>query len=148
MGHTRQTVVVAVALVGIALAPGCMDGDPVGEILKTRMLWKVDLAGFVQRENGAISAQFRLSGPVNNRLQYLTVKIELLDASDRLLAESWEIFDLREVKRGGPVERFLTIPGPDGEGVVESIRMDPVNYPEPDEYAHIAELAGLEPPAD
>lgn len=148
MGRIRQSVVVAVVLVCIALVPGCMESDPARKILKTRKLWKVDLASFVVREDGAISAQFRLSGPVNSLLQDLTVKIELLDASGQVLAESWESFDLRDVKRGGPVERFITIPGPDGEGMVESIRLDPVHYPEPDEYAHIVELSGLAPPVD
>ena len=148
MGHIRQSIVVAVVLACIALIPGCMEGDPAGKILKTRKLWKVDLSSFVLREDGAISAQFRLSGPVNSRLQYLTVKLELLDVSGQVLAYSWESFDLRDVKRGGPVERFITIPGPDGEGMVESIRLDPVHYPEPDEYAHIVELAGLAPPVD
>ncbi len=88
MGRIGKSVVVAVVLVSIALAPGCTHDDPAGEVLKARRLWKVDLVGFVEREGGAISAQFRLSGPVYSPLTYLTVRIELLDESGDA-AEIW-----------------------------------------------------------
>jgi hypothetical protein len=140
--------VLAAVLVFVALCPGCAEYDPAREVLNTRRNWNVDLAGFVQRDDGAISAQFRLSGPVDSRLDDLTVKIELLDAAGDSMSATWESFDLRDVKRGGPVERFLTVPGPGGGAVVDSIRLDPVHYPEPADYAHIPELAGLTPPGE
>ncbi|MBD3868462.1 MAG: hypothetical protein IFK94_10100 [Acidobacteria bacterium] len=145
MERIRRQWAPAAVLVLIALCMGCEAEDPARNVLKTRRLWNVDLSGFVQREDGAISAQFRLSGPVDNRLDDLTVKIELLDAAGGELSTTWESFDLRDVKRGGPVERFLTISGPGDDAVVESIRLDPVHYPETADYAHILELAGLAP---
>jgi len=139
----------AVAVLLLAtLGVGCAESDPARDILNTRRQWKVDLAGFVQREDGAVSAQFRLSGPVNSDLADLTVKVELLDGADAILLSTWKSFDLRDVQRGGPVEAFLTIDSP-GEGmVVESIRLDPVHYPEPGDFAHILELDMLAPAAE
>ena len=148
MKSIRTGLAILVLLAPVVLAPACRPQDPARDILKTRMQWKVDLTGFVQREDGAISAQFRLSGPVDSRLDDLTVKIDLLDAAGDSLSASWESFDLRDVQRGGPVERFLTVSGPVDGAVVESIRLDPVHYPEPADYAHIPELAGLTPPAE
>ena len=143
----RRVAWIPVVLV-LALTPGCGGSDSGREILKTRRLWKVDLAGFVQRDDGVVSAQFRLSGPAGSKLDVLTVKIDLLDAEDRVLSGNWKSFDLREVRRGGPVEQFITIESPGAGVVVESIRLDPVHYPEPADYAHIPELHGMAPPAE
>lgn len=143
----RLAAVVATLTV-LVIASGCGPSDPAREVLETRRHWKVDLMGFVQQEDGAVSAQFRLSGPVYSKLADLTVRCDLLDAEDRIISTHWNSFDLREVRRGGPVERFLTVRPPDGSLAVESIRLDPVHYPEPGDYAHIPELDGLGPPAD
>ncbi len=42
---------------------GCLPRDPTEAVLEVRRAWKVDLISFIEREDGAVSAQFRLSGP-------------------------------------------------------------------------------------
>ena len=134
---------VAVACL-LVLLVGCAPQDPVQSVLKERRLWKVDLLSFLVREDGKVSAQFRLTGPVKSNIDRLTVRIEQLDASGQVLAVSWNAFDISDVSRGGPVDQYLVLNAPSGGDEVDSLRVDPMWVPEPSDIQHIPELQGLE----
>ena len=140
----KRFVSAAVLLIAcLVLAVGCAPRDPAEEILQVRRAWKVDLVSFIEREDRSVSAQFRLSGPAYNDLTELTVFLELLDEGGNVVGASWPVFDLSDAPRGGPVEKYLIVPGPTGGQAVESIRLDLVPVPGPDQVAHIRELQGL-----
>ncbi len=124
----------------LVLLAGCAAEDPVQRVLKERRSWKVDLLSFLVREDGKVSAQFRLTGPVKNNLERLTVRIEQLDQSGEILAVSWNAFDISEVRRGGPVDRYVVLDGPPGGGEVESLRVDPMFIPDPSDYPKMPEV--------
>ena len=141
MKRMVSAVIVACFLV---LLIGCVANDPVQSVLKERRVWKVDLLSFLVRDDGKVSANFRLTGPVSNNLETLTVRIEQLDATGKVLAVSWNAFNISEVRRGGPVEKYLLLDPPAGGGEVESLRVDPMVQPDPSDMEHIQELQGLE----
>jgi|GEM_PF-6177657 len=135
---------IAVSVVfGLSLFTGCARPDPIEKALEERRGWKVDLVTFLVKEDGKTSAQFRLTGPVDNHLEQLTVKVEQLDADGEVLSASWNTFDVAEVRRGGTVERLLLLDPPADGGQVESLRVDPLVTPDPSDYDHLPELQGL-----
>jgi hypothetical protein len=141
MKSIAAVIMVACLLV---LLVGCAPEDPVQSVLKERRLWKIDLLSFLVREDGKVSAQFRLTGPVKSSLERLTVRIEQLDLSGQVLAVSWNAFDISDVSRGGPVDQYLVLDAASGGEEIESLRVDPMLVPEPSDIPHIPELQGLE----
>ena len=138
-----RPVLTALVLV-LSVLVGCGPSDPQERILAQRALWKVDLLSFLVREDGKVSAQFRLTGPVKSNIERLTVRIEQLDPSGEVLAVSWNAFDISDVSRGGPVDQYLVLNAPSGGEEVDSLRVDPMWVPELSDMPHIPELQGLE----
>lgn len=133
-------------LLGIILATsvilaGCSSKSPEQKVLDARSLWKVEIVDSIEHEDGSLSAQFRLSGPVKNELETLTVRIEMLGVDDRVLQTLWHPFDVAGVERGITVERVVRLPATSEP--IGNLAVDPVRSPTPDQIPNIPELANL-----
>lgn len=134
----RPIVVVVTALVVLA---ACSIKSPQQKVLDARALWKVEIIDSIEHEDGSLSAQFRLSGPVKNELEALTVKIELLGTDDSVLQTVWHSFDIAGVDRGVTVERIVRLPAT--AAPIGNLAVDPIRNPTADQIANIPELASL-----
>ena len=135
----RFLVPAAVLLVAVTL-PGCGPSDPRERVLRERARWQVSQLGqWAMGEDGTITLRLRVSGPVQSKLQTLTVRVEFLDASGESLGPVWRPLDLSGVQRGGPKDLVLRLRAPEGVDV-EGIVVDTVPSPAPDEIPHIDEL--------
>lgn len=124
-----------------ALLVGCGPRDPRAAVLEQRAAWDVELLSTVIREDGSALAQFRLSGPVNRKLDRLTVRIDLLDGEGAVLRSDWHVFDLTDIERGVPTEKLVALPATDP--APEGITFDTVLAPTVEQEARIAELDGV-----
>jgi hypothetical protein len=133
----------AILAIGLLLAClGCAGSDPVDKVLKQRARWKVELLSFTVLEDGRSRASFRLSGPVKNELETLTVRLDMVDVNEEVIQTVWHSFDVSDIQRGVPTERSVNLPPTDVP--VEGIGMDAVLQPSEDDFRHIPELAGIE----
>jgi len=130
-----------VALVGVAVLAGCSLSDPAERVRKERARWTVLPLEWVQLDDGAIHIGTRISGPPNSRIDALTVRIDLQDAAGARVSRHWHTFDLTQVPRGGPKDVPVRLPPT--EQVVESVSLQVVLDPSPEEAAQIKELQDL-----
>jgi hypothetical protein len=107
-------------------------------VLEERSRWKVELLDWVEHEGRGLTMTTRVSGPVHSKLPWLTVRVDLLDASGEPVQRLWHSFDLAEVERGGPRE-FTTRLTVTTEGV-EQLSLNPVLRPTEEEAAQLREL--------
>ena len=89
-------------------------------------------------EDGRITLNARLLGPVRSKIDRLTVRIEMRDAQGSVVDHEWWTLDLSEIKRGGPKDVLIRLPA--REAAVEELTIDPVLEPGPQEIPHIEEL--------
>jgi len=86
----------------------------------------------------------RLSGPPSSSIDALTVRIDLLDATEQTVKQVWHTFDLEPIARGGPMDVTVLLAA---EGlVIEGIGIHRVLEPGPDDERQIRELAPAEAP--
>ncbi len=132
-----------IALLAVVLAaPACSPEDPVEEVLEQRARWKVEMLSSVFREDGSSLSTFRLSGPVNRKLDALTIRVDLLDGNGDRLDSAWHTFDLKGIERGTPTEKTVALPAHDP--MPEGITFSPVLAPTEEDRRHLVELQGLE----
>jgi len=137
----RTTCLWAATALAAALFAGCGPSDPYEAALKERTRWTVELLSFTPLEDGSAIAGFRLSGPVNNRLKQLTVRLDIQGADGDVIESVWHTFDVSDAKRGVTVERSVKLPATAVPG--ETLAMDPVLQPGEDDIPRIPELASL-----
>ena len=89
-------------------------------------------------EDGRITLNARLLGPVRSQIDRLTVRIELRDAQGTVVDREWWTLDLSGIQRGGPEDVLIRLPA--REVAVEELTIDPVLDPTPEEISHIEEL--------
>ncbi len=89
-------------------------------------------------QDGRITLNARLLGPVRSKIDRLTVRIEMRDAQGRVVDHEWRTLDLSEIQRGGPEDILIRLPA--REVAVEELTSDPVLDPGPEEIPHIEEL--------
>ena len=131
-------IAVVVLCAAVLCVAGCQPSDPEAKILKQRARWDVQLLSWVQAADSSIQMSTRLTGPPSSSIETLTVRIDLLDASERTINEVWHTFDLEPIARGGPLDVTVLLPA---EGLqVEGIAIHRVLEPSPDERQHIPEL--------
>lgn len=94
---------------------------------------------WAMREDGTITLNARVSGPVHSKLERLTVRIVLQDAAGNPVGHVWRTLDLSGIKRGGPEDILLRLEAPAGASV-EGIGIDTVPVPGPEDLPHIEEL--------
>lgn len=133
--------ILLVALVAAVLFSACSSKTPEQEVLDARDLWKVEIVDSIEHEDGSLSAQFRLSGPVKNDLETLTVRIEILGVDDQVLETVWHPFDVSGIERGITVEQVVRLPAT--VEPIGNLAVDPVRRPTPEQIPHIPELATL-----
>ena len=89
-------------------------------------------------EDGRITLNARLVGPVRSKIDRLTVRIELRDAQSVVVDHEWWTVDLSGIRRGGPKDVLIRLPA--REVAVEELTIDPVLNPGPEEIPNIEEL--------
>jgi hypothetical protein len=118
----------------------CGPSDPRERILEERERWKVSTLGqWAMSQDGAITLNLRVSGPVQSELEQLTVRVLFQDATGNTLAHEWRTLDLSGIQRGGPEDILLRLQAPAGASV-EGIGVDTVPVPAPEDIPHIEEL--------
>jgi hypothetical protein len=117
---------------------GCQPSDPREKVLKQRSRWDVQLLSWIQGDDGSIRMTTRLSGPPSSSIADLTVRIDLLDATEQTVKQVWHTFDLAPIARGGPKDVTVLLAA---EGLaIEGIGIHRVLEPGPDDEPHIREL--------
>ena len=132
-------LVPATCLLVLLVLPHCGPSDPHERILEDRARWKVSNLGWAMDDEGAITLNVRVSGPVRSSLDRLTVRILLQDAAGNSVTDEWRTLDLSGIERGGPEDLLLRLQAPEGTSV-EGIGIDTVPVPGPDDIPHIEEL--------
>ena len=118
----------------------CAPADPLVEALEQRNFWQVIPLNWVQDEAGVVSVSVRLSGPQRSGIEQLTVLVRLVDSTGNSVGEHWHTFDLSDIERGGPVDRFIRL-----RGIPPADQMDIDTLPVPtaEQQAQMPELQGL-----
>ena len=133
---------------GIVLGPviplilalsACAPADPHRKVLEERARWAVNLEGWATREDGTITAEFLVKGPVRSDLRQLTVRVEFYGPQGELLEQRWKTLDLSRVSMGTPTRMTLSFAPPEGQ--VEGLAVVHVTNPSSEEERHIPELA-------
>jgi hypothetical protein len=131
-------LVFAVALL-CGLAGACKTRSAWDRVVSERARWTVLALDWTQGQDNVVLLSTRLSGPPNSPLETLTVRIVLTDASGATLSETWNVYDLAELPRGGPKDYTIRIIA---DGPAEGLAVDVVPLPDDAESAHIPELSG------
>ncbi len=122
----------------VALLLACGAPDPLQRSIAERARWNVTLLNWAMAQDGSIALSARVSGPVQSRLERLTVRIVFEDAGGATIDREWRTLDLSGVQRGGPQDLLLRLaPRP---ADVQGIGIDLVPAPDPDEIPYIVEL--------
>lgn len=129
------------ATVFVLAATSCTSDDSRASVLQERARWTVQVLGMTQSSDGAVGVSTRLSGPTNSSLSTLTVRFRLTDATEATIGEVWHTFDLGDIERGGPADKYVRIPGIAAE--VSGVGVELVPYPDDAEVLHIEELREL-----
>ena len=135
--EAQRPAVVVCLLLAVCLA-GCGPSDPRARVLEERARWTVTLLSWAQGQDGTLTLNARVSGPVNSKLERLTVRLVLQDAAGDAVDHEWRTLDLSGIERGGPEDIMLRLAARDVG--VEGIGIDTVPSPAPDEIPHIVEL--------
>ena len=136
----RRTLgVLLVGCVILTALSGCGESDPNARILKERERWQVDVLSWATGDDDSIRISLRVSGPVHSFLEELTIRLDLVDASEACYFTHWEVLDVGSIERGTPTNRLVIIdPQPQAP---EAISMSTMRQPTADERPHIVELA-------
>jgi len=135
---TVAVVFLAVLLCGLSVA--CKTRSAWNNVISERARWTVLALDWTQRRDNTVLLSTRLSGPPNSALDTLTVRIILRDAAGATIAETWHVYDLEPLPRGGPKDFTLRIPA---SGPVDGLVVDTVPRPVEADQPHIPELRGL-----
>jgi len=133
----QHPALAASLLLAVCLA-GCGPSDPREHVLEERARWNVTLLSWAQGQDGTLTLNARVSGPVNSDLERLTVRLLLQDAAGNPVDQEWRTLDLSGIKRGGPEDIMLRLAPREVD--VEGIGIDTVPAPAPDELPYIVEL--------
>lgn len=125
-------------LAAVLVCGACGAGDERLRVLEERTRWKVELLDWVAHDDGGLTMTSRVSGPVHSKLPWLTVRLDLLDASGRPIQSLWHSFDLSQVDRGGPREFTSRLAVETAE--VEQLALSLVPRPTDEEAAQLREL--------
>ncbi len=137
MARSRSPFLACLLL--LALSPtGCGPSDPRERILSERARWTVTPLSWSMAEDGRITLNARVLGPVRAKIDRLTVPIEMRDAQGGVVDHEWWTLDLSGIQRGGPEDILSRLPA--REAAVEELTIDPVLEPGPEETPHIQEL--------
>jgi len=119
-------------------AVACGVSDPRQAVLEERARWNVTVLSLAQKEDGTVHLSTRVSGPPRARLDRLTVRFQLTDDAGAVLDRVWHTYDLDDVHRGGPADKFVRIERFPHE--VAGAGVEPVLQPTEEEARHIPEL--------
>lgn len=140
--HRKQLLIsaalAAAVTVFVLAATACASDDSRASVLQERARWTVQVLDMTQSSDGAVGVSTRLSGPTNSSLPTLTVRFRLTDAAEATIGEVWHTFDLGDIERGGPADKYVRIPGIGAE--VSGVGVELVPYPDDAEALHIEEL--------
>lgn len=136
----RRTVGVLLAgCVALAGVSGCEPSDPTRRILDERDRWQVVVLSWATGDDGSVRISLRVSGPVSSFLETLTIRIDLVDASEVPYYTHWEVIDVASIERGTPTDLLVMIdPQPQAP---EAISMSMMPEPTAEERPHIVELS-------
>ena len=137
MARSRSPFLACLLLLALSLAD-CGPSDPREQILSDRARWTLTPLSWSMTEDGRITLNARLLGPVRSQIDRLTVRIELRDAQGTVVDREWWTLDLSGIQRGGPEDVLIRLPA--REVAVEELTIDPVLDPTPEEISHIEEL--------
>ena len=143
MARSRSPFLACLLLLALSLAD-CGSSDPREQILSDRARWTLTPLSWSMSEDGRITLNARLLGPVRSQIDRLTVRIELRDAQGTVVDREWWTLDLSGIQRGGPEDVLIRLPA--REVAVEELTIDPVLDPTPEEISHIEELQTNEGP--
>jgi len=137
MARSCSPFLVCLLLLALSSA-GCGPSDPRERILSERARWTVTPLSWSMSEDGRITLNARLVGPVRSKIDRLTVRIEMRDGEGGVVDHEWWTLDLSEIQRGGPEDVMIRLPA--RQAAVEQLTIDPVLLPGPEEISHIEEL--------
>ncbi len=137
MASSRSPFLACLLLLALSSA-SCGPSDPRERILSERARWTLTPLSWSMSDDGRITLNARLLGPVRSKIDRLTVRIELRDAEGGVVDHEWWTLDLSGIKRGGPKDVLIRLPA--REAAVEALTIDPVLQPGPQEIPHIEEL--------
>lgn len=136
----RRTVGVLLAgCVVLTALSACSPSDPTQRILDERDRWEVDVLSWATGDDGSVRVSLRVSGPVSSFLETLTIRIDLVDASEASFHTHWEVIDVGSIERGTPTDLLVMIaPQPRAP---EALSMSTMPRPTAEERPHIVELS-------
>lgn len=135
----RSPFSAALTVALLLLVSACAPSDPQARVRKERARWNVQPLEWIQTEAGAVQLGTRVSGPPNSKIEALTVRIDLLDASGEVIRHHWHSFDLTQIPRGGPKDVPIRLPAIEQQ--VENVAIQLVLDPDPEQAQHIKELS-------